>query len=92
MKTKRKLVERLVQANAPDFMVSNAERGYYDDYESDIAFPITRLVADCIEYDLNDIAEEAKSGEFDASPEECEAWVKRNMDSIRLLLQEIDNE
>jgi len=74
--TKQKLIRRLQQANAPDWMIHNAENGYYDDYESPIAFPITRLVADCMEYDLLDVAEEAKCGEFDGTKEESDKWLK----------------
>ena len=76
MSTKAKLAKRLLDAGAPEFMVHNAESGYYDDYESPIAFPITRLVADCQEFDLNDIAEEAKCGEFDGTLKESDNYLR----------------
>ena len=74
--TKQKLARRLLEAHAPDWMISNAEHGYYDDYESTLAFPITRLVADCLEYDLVDVAEEAKCGEFDSTADEARKYVE----------------
>jgi len=74
--TRAKLVKRLTGAGAPDFMIRNAENGYYDDYESSIAGPVIRLISDCMEYDLLDVAEEAKYGEFDSTSEETEEYLK----------------
>ncbi len=77
MSTKKKLAERLANAGAPDWMIAKAESGYYDDYESPVATPIIQLVIDCEAANLADVAEEARSGEFDGSKEESDAWYER---------------
>lgn len=66
MNAKERLVTALTEAGAPDGMISKAKRGWYDDFESEIATPIMDLVRDCREAGLNQIAERAKKGEFDA--------------------------
>lgn len=77
MGTKEKLVTALTNAGAPDDMLNKARVGYYDDFESAIATPITALVADCRAAGLNDLAARAMRGDFDATPEESEAWYQR---------------
>lgn len=49
-------------------------QAYYDDYCSPLAMPIAQLVADCRVAGLNDIAERAINGDFDATEEESDAW------------------
>lgn len=77
MKTKEKLAKDLKEANAPKWMVNNAESGYYDDFESDIAMPIVQLVNDCHNNGLEDIETKAKNGDYDSTKEESEAWFNR---------------
>ncbi len=46
MRSKEKLVAALTSSKCPDWMIAAARKGYYDDYESDLAAPIVTLVAD----------------------------------------------
>lgn len=68
------LAAALQAAGAPPDMVTQARQGYYDDFRSPLAFPISQLVADAAKYGLTDIAERAKRGEFDATKAEADAW------------------
>lgn len=77
MTTKEKLIAALTKTDAPEDIVNKARVGYYDDFESTIAAPITALVLDCQAAGLNEIACRAISGDFDATKEEAEAWFKR---------------
>lgn len=70
------LTEVLENAKAPAFMIRRARIGYYDDFKSPISNPIHQLVYDARQHGLIDIAERAKSGEFDAQDWEAEAWTK----------------
>jgi hypothetical protein len=47
-------------------MIDDASRGRYDDFESDSATPIMDLVRDSRAAGLDDIAQRAINGEFDA--------------------------
>jgi hypothetical protein len=66
MSAKEKLTEALMRANAPVEMVKDASRGRYDDFESDSATPIMDLVRDSRAAGLDDIAQRAMNGDFDA--------------------------
>lgn len=66
MNAKEKLAAALTEAGAPPRMIVDAQRGRYDDFESESATPIMDLVRDCRAAGLNHIAERAKQGEFDA--------------------------
>lgn len=66
MSAKERLAEALTEAGAPQSMVDAARRGHYDDFESDVTFPIMTLVRDCEAAGLLGIADRAKDGEFDA--------------------------
>jgi len=77
MTTKEKLTKALTDAGAPQSMINKARAGYYDDFESTIATPIIALVKDCQSAGLNDLAQRAMSGDFDATKEESEAWFQR---------------
>ncbi len=74
MRTRDKLVRDLKANNAPAKMIEFAEYGFYDDYDSPIATPIMRLVADCETAGLEKLALSAKNGEYDATKEEAEEW------------------
>lgn len=63
---KAKLMEALTSANAPAAMIELARMGHYDDFESDLTFPIITLVNDCERLGLVHIAQMARQGEFDA--------------------------
>lgn len=77
MSTKENLAKALTDANAPDWLVQNAQNGMYDDFESNEVNPIMTLVQDCRCAGLEAIAQRAMSGDFDATPEESEAWFQR---------------
>ena len=77
MSTKERLVTALEANNAPDWMMTNARNGVYDDFESDSATPIGQLVADCRSAGLDGLADRAINGEFDSTKEEAQAWFER---------------
>lgn len=77
MRTKDRLVEDLLAANAPEWMVANATSGVYDDFETLLVAPITQLVFDCQQCGLYEIGMRAKEGGYDASPKEMKAWHER---------------
>jgi len=77
MKTKHKLARDLRQAGAPSDMVSKATQGYYDDYESDLTFPLTQLIKDCEKVGLAQIAHGARSGKYDGTKAEANEWMTR---------------
>lgn len=66
MNAKEKLAAALIEAGAPEYMVNDARRGRYDDFESSSATPIMDLVRDCRVRGFDDIAKRAMNGEFDA--------------------------
>lgn len=72
--TTERLAVELVKAGAPPAMIERARAGYYDDYKSELAMPISQLVADARAAGLPIIAERASAGEFDASQAESQAW------------------
>lgn len=57
-------------------LAKRAEAGYYDDYLSDLACPIVRLVKDATQMGLHTVAEAAKEGAFDGTKEEADAWAE----------------
>jgi hypothetical protein len=61
----RKLVNALKSVGASDDFVKRAEEGYYGDFTSDLAMPITQLVNDSRAAGLSTIAGRAMNGEFD---------------------------
>ena len=60
-----RLVLALKEANAPSHMIANASDGYYGDFTSPLATPITQLVNDCYAYNMIALAKRAMTGEFD---------------------------
>ena len=76
MKTKERLTQDLEKANAPAKMIEWARNGFYDDYESPIAFPIQQLAADAKSVGLDDIAKKAMNGEYDGTEQESLDWMK----------------
>lgn len=72
--TTEKLAKALEEANAPEYMISRARSGYYDDFKSDLAAPISTLIADLRGLGLNDLAERAMNDEFCATDEEANQW------------------
>lgn len=74
--TTERLAFALVQAGAPPIMIRRAREGYYDDFKSPLAMPITQLVMDARHFKLTGIVERATAGDFDATPDESEAWLR----------------
>jgi len=58
-------------------MIDRARLGYYDDFKSDLAYPITQLVNDFRSIRYFSMARRAENGEFDATMEESMAWMER---------------
>lgn len=74
--TAERLAVALEQADAPAAMVARAKAGYYDDYRSPLALPITQLVNDARDAGLPGIVWRAMNGDFDATKAESDAWAK----------------
>ncbi len=74
--TSEKLAQALEAANAPKEMIMKARAKYYDDWLSDLAFPIRQLAEDAVKHGLDDIALRAMNGDYDGTKEEAEAWGK----------------
>lgn len=77
MSTKEKLARAMRTYNAPDKLIADALAGKFDDFESESATPIINLVGECRLLGLNELAERAINGEFDATEEEAKAWHER---------------
>lgn len=80
--TKVRLTIELMKSEAPMWMIEKARQGYYDDYESQLATPITQLVIDATTNGLPLIAKMAKNGEFDGTKEESQAWMNKEGKSL----------
>jgi hypothetical protein len=65
MKTHERLEIALREAGAPADMCERAGQGYYGDFTSSLAFPITTLINDCMALGLTEIADRARKGDFD---------------------------
>lgn len=72
--TSEKLAQSLRAVNAPLDMIVRAEVGYYDDFRSELAYPVKQLVLDAVANGLPDIAMRAMESEFDAQNWEIDAW------------------
>lgn len=77
MNSKQKLSQALKDVNAPNYMIERAEKGYYSDFESELAMPMVQLVKDCLSLGFSNIAERAKDGEFDSTKEESDEWYEK---------------
>lgn len=69
-----RLVQALRVAGAPAHLVQLALADAFHDFGSASATPITDLVRECRRHGLDDIAQRAMAGEFDATREEADAW------------------
>lgn len=77
METRQRLAAAIREAATEprhERLAKRAEEGYYDDFLSPLATPITQLVRDAAQMGLHGIAERARSGEFDGTREEADAW------------------
>lgn len=74
--TTERLALALEQAGAPASLVAQARAGQFDDFRSSSATPISDLVRRCRQLGLTDVAKRAIAGEFDATKEEAEEWMR----------------
>jgi hypothetical protein len=72
--TTERLARALIEAHAPAAMVDRARVGYYDDFKSDLDFPIIQLVIEATDAGLVGIANRARDGEFDSEKWESDEW------------------
>ena len=74
--TSERLAQALEAENTPLLagMIIKARQGYYDDYKSPLAFPITQLIDDLRGWGFTSLVCRAVAGEFDSTKEEAEAW------------------
>jgi hypothetical protein len=59
-----------------DKLMARAAAGEFTDYSDAHACPITELHRLCRKYGLNELAERIADGEFDATIEESDEWMK----------------
>jgi hypothetical protein len=74
--TTERLAEAMEKAKCPAEMIAKARAGYYDDFKSELETPITVLINDLRENGKGLLAARVMNGEFDATPEEAEAWME----------------
>jgi hypothetical protein len=85
--TTEKLAIAMTEAGCPESMIARARAGHYDDFKSSLVMPIRQLIVDLQALGKADLARRAIDGEFDATPEESEAWWKSEGEA--LLLQDL---
>lgn len=71
-----KLVQDLEKHKAPQQLIDRAREGHYNDVKSRVAFPMVTLVRECREAGLHQIADAAIKGEYDATTEEWDEYMK----------------
>lgn len=59
-----------------DKLMARAAAGEFTDYSDTHACPITELHRLCRKYGLNELAERVADGEFDATKDESDEWMK----------------
>jgi hypothetical protein len=70
------LARVLAAEGAPDWMVSLATEGHYDDFKSPLATPELQLHTDARANGLPQIAGWVEQGVFDSTKEESTAWAQ----------------
>lgn len=71
-----RLARAFKEAGAGDHEIRQAIDGYWDDFKSPLAMPISQLVAFCRRNGMRDLSERAMAGEFDAAPDESKTWAE----------------
>ena len=87
--TTERLARALEELNDPKLseMVAKARAGYYDDFKSDLAQPLTTLYMDLMDVGHPEMAQRVVDGEFDSTKEEAEAWMEaEGRDILKLLM------
>jgi hypothetical protein len=59
-----------------DKLMARAAAGEFTDYADTHACPITELYRLCRKYGLNELADRVANGEFDATKDESDEWMK----------------
>lgn len=72
--TTEKLAKAMEEVGCPSGMIQRALEGEFDDFKSNSATPIVRLVRELQSIGQNALAQRAMDGEFDATKEEADAW------------------
>lgn len=72
--TTQKLADALREAGAPEGMIQEALNGFYDDFKSELPFPISQLASDAKRYGLEVIEARALNGDFDGQAWESDEW------------------
>lgn len=72
--TTERLALALTAAGCPPEMIERARAGFYDDFKSPIANPISQLVQELRSIGQTDLVNRAIDGEFDATDEESDLW------------------
>ncbi|MGE3835887.1 MAG: hypothetical protein AB7H43_14050 [Acidimicrobiia bacterium] len=70
------LARVLAGEGAPEWMVSLARDGHYDDFKSPLAMPETQLHTDARSNGLPQVAAWVEQGVFDSTKEESTAWAQ----------------
>jgi hypothetical protein len=68
-------------------LIAEARAGKYDDFKTNLAFPLIELVQRLRFLNLHALAERVISGEFDAQKWEAEEWA--TTDEFKALMQEL---
>jgi hypothetical protein len=75
--TKERLALAMEAEGCPQELIARARGGEFDDFYSNSATPIMRLVGELRKNGFRALAARAIGGEFDATKEEAEAWYQR---------------
>lgn len=84
--TTERLAKAMEKEGCPDWMVTKAREGYYDDYKSSIATPCIQLVDDLALVARPLLRARALRGEFDAQKWESDEWA--NLPETRKMMLE----
>lgn len=70
------LARVLTNEGAPEWMVTLAKEGHYDDFLSPLAMNLHQLRADALENGLPQVARWVEGGVFDSTKAESDAWAR----------------
>lgn len=78
-RTSEYLAQALEQLGDPALapLIHRARAGYYDDFRSPLATPAVQLYTDLLAAGHPDMAQRVVHGDFDATPAEARAWMRR---------------
>jgi hypothetical protein len=78
-RTSEYLAQELQKLNDPALtpLIRRAWAGYYDDFRSPLAMPTVQLYKDLLDAGHTETAQRVVHGDFDATPAEARAWMRR---------------